>query len=186
MVRVAGAFSRRAKGLYRPYQIYRSAAGKSLVAKQPPLAGKSVEMSQEAMLRLMPQIIAIAMTAESAAEVVPPAHLEAVKERVAEAAPAVEVPAGPVGPEPSKASGVSAVFGLEKPEMLMLLWHDGQRVSHPRRRPDGHKQRRSVLVGGRKNVGLRHPFQWRRGRTKRCSRIAITSCGVNNLLTASC
>lgn len=33
------------------------------------------------MLRLMPQIIAIAMTAESAAEVVPPAHLEAVKER---------------------------------------------------------------------------------------------------------
>ena len=74
MVRVAGAFSRSAKGLYRPYQIYRSAAGKSLVAKQPPLAGKSVETSQEAMLRLMPQIIAIAMTAESAAEVVPPAH----------------------------------------------------------------------------------------------------------------
>ena len=72
MVRVAGAFSRSAKGLYRPYQIYRSAAGKSLVAKQPQLARKSVKMSQEAMLRLMPQIIA--MTAESAAEVVPPAH----------------------------------------------------------------------------------------------------------------
>ena len=115
---------------------YRSAAGKSFVAKQPLLTRKSVEMSQKSMLRLMPKIIA--MTTESAAEVAPPAHIEAVKERVAEAAPAADVSGRPVVPEPSKASGVSAVFGLEKPEMLMLLSHDGKHLrplcdvpSHP-------------------------------------------------------
>ena len=115
---------------------YRSAAGKSFVAKQPLLTRKSVAMSQKAMLRLMPKIIA--MTTESAAEVAPPAHIEAVKERVVEAAPAADVSGRPVVPEPSKASGVSAVFGLEKPEMLMLLSHDGKHLrpltdvpSHP-------------------------------------------------------
>ena len=89
------------------------------MAKQPLLTRKSVAMSQKAMLRLMPKIIA--MTTESAAEVAPPAHIEAVKERVVEAAPAADVSGRPVVPEPSKASWVSAVFGLEKPEMLMLL-----------------------------------------------------------------
>ena len=53
---------------------YRSAAGKSFVAKQPLLTRKSVAMSQKAMLRLMPKIIA--MSAESAAEVAPPARVE--------------------------------------------------------------------------------------------------------------
>ena len=115
---------------------YRSAAGKSFVAKQPLLTRKSVEMSQKVMLRLMPKIIAL--SAESAAEVAPPARVEPVKERVAEAAPVADIPGRPVVPDPASASGVSAVFGLEKPEMLMLLSHDGKHVrpltdvpSHP-------------------------------------------------------
>ena len=115
---------------------YRSPAGKSFVAKQPLLTQKSVAMSQKSMLRLMPKIIA--MTTESVAEAAPPARVEPVKERVAEAAPAADVSGRPVVPEPSKASGVSAVFGLEKPEMLMLLSHDGKHIrpltdvpSHP-------------------------------------------------------
>ncbi|MBU6222619.1 MAG: DUF2059 domain-containing protein [Planctomycetes bacterium] len=115
---------------------YRSAAGKSFVAKQPLLTRKSVAMSQKSMLRLMPKIIA--MTTESVAEAAPPARVEPVKECVAEAAPAADVSGRPVVPEPSKASGVSAVFGLEKPEMLMLLSHDGKHIrpltdvpSHP-------------------------------------------------------
>ena len=115
---------------------YRSAAGKSFVAKQPLLTRKSVAMSQKSMLRLMPKIIA--MTTESVAEAAPPARVEPVKERVAEAAPAADIPGRPVVPYPAKASGVSAVFGLEKPEMLMLLSHDGKHLrpltdvpSHP-------------------------------------------------------
>ena len=115
---------------------YRSAAGKSFVAKQPLLTRKSVAMSQKSMLRLMPKIIA--MTTESVAEAAPPARVEPVKERVAEAAPAADIPGRPVVPDPAKASGVSAVFGLEKPEMLMLLSHDGKHLrpltdvpSHP-------------------------------------------------------
>lgn len=115
---------------------YRSPVGKSFVEKQPLLTRKSVAMSQKAMLRLMPKIIA--MSAESVSKVAPPAPSETVKERVAEAAPVADIPGRPVVPEPSKASGVSAVFRLEKPEMLMLLSHDGRHVrpltdvpSHP-------------------------------------------------------
>jgi Tol biopolymer transport system component len=93
-------------------------------------------MSQKVMLRLMPKIIAL--SAESAAEVARPARVEPVKECVAEAAPVADIPGRPVVPDPASASGVSAVFGLEKPEMLMLLSHDGKHVrpltdvpSHP-------------------------------------------------------
>jgi len=115
---------------------YRSPAGKSFVAKQPELARKSVAMSQKAMLRLMPKIIA--MTTESAAKVAPPARVEPVKERVLEAVTEADVPEQSVVPAPSGESGVSAVLRMKKPEMLMLLSHDGKRVrpltdvpSHP-------------------------------------------------------
>lgn len=105
---------------------YRSPAGKSFVAKQPQLTRKSVEMSQKSMLRLMPKIIA--MTAESAAGAAPPARVEAVAERVAEAEPAAAVSGHPAAPAPVKESDVSGVFRMPKPEMLMLLSHDGRHV----------------------------------------------------------
>ena len=114
---------------------YRSPAGKAFVAKQPELTRKSVEMSQKSMLRLMPKIIA--MTTESARTVAPPVP-QVEQETVREAAPAAAAPAHPVVPDPAKPSGVSAIFRLKKPEMLMLLSHDGKHVrpltdvpSHP-------------------------------------------------------
>jgi TolB protein len=114
---------------------YRSPAGKAFVAKQPELTRKSIAMSQKSMLRLMPKIIAMtAASARKAAPPVPPAE----QESVGEAAPAADLPAQPVVPDPAKESGVSAVFRTNKPEMLMLLSHDGKHVrpltdvpSHP-------------------------------------------------------
>jgi TolB protein len=114
---------------------YRSPAGKAFVAKQPELTRKSIAMSQKSMLRLMPKIIA--MTAASARKVAPPVPV-VEQETVREAAPAADLPAHPVVPDPAKPSGVSAIFRLKKPEMLMLLSHDGRFVrplcdvpSHP-------------------------------------------------------
>ena len=115
---------------------YRSAAGKSFVAKQPLLTRKSVEMSQKSMLRLMPKIIA--MTTESAAEAAPPVPVYAPRILVPESEPPTDIPRQPVAPASAKESGVSGVFRVAKPEMLMLLSHDGKHLrplcdvpSHP-------------------------------------------------------
>jgi len=115
---------------------YRSPAGKSFVAKQPQLTRKTVEMSQKSMLRLMPKIIA--MNAESAAGAAQPTRIESVAERVAEAAPVAAVSDQAVEATSTTESGVSSIFQMKKPEMLMLLSHDGKHVrpladvpSHP-------------------------------------------------------
>jgi TolB protein len=104
---------------------YRSPAGKAFVAKQPELTRKSIAMSQKSMLRLMPKIMTMtAASARKAALTVSQVEQETVRE----AAPAAAAPAQPAVPNPAEESGVTAVFRTKKPEMLMLLSHDGRFV----------------------------------------------------------
>jgi|688.fasta_scaffold70755_2 hypothetical protein len=123
---------------------YRSAAGKSLVAKQPQLTRKSVEMYQKSMLRLMPKIMTVTAASVREAALAASARKAALtasqveQETVREAAPAVAGPAHPVVPDPAKESGVTAILQTKKPEMLMLMSHDGKHLrplcdvpSHP-------------------------------------------------------
>ena len=115
---------------------YQSPVGKAYLAKQPELMQKSMQLSQKTMMRLMPKIIA--MTTESAAEAAPPVPVYAPRKLVPESEPPTDIPRQPVAPASAKESGVSGVFRVAKPEMLMLLSHDGKHLrplcdvpSHP-------------------------------------------------------
>ena len=105
---------------------YQSPVGKAYLAKQPELMQKSMQLSQKTMMRLMPKIIA--MTTESAAEAAPPVPVYAPRKLVPESEPPTDIPRQPVAPASAKESGVSGVFRVAKPEMLMLLSNDGKHV----------------------------------------------------------